>query len=61
MQSFKRCTSESTLERLSGFLGSLSMRPQREEGMVKRCVRLTVVEKLQLVEFKFKIVVTGFD
>ncbi|KAL5814263.1 hypothetical protein ACOSQ4_024904 [Xanthoceras sorbifolium] len=30
--SFKRSTSESTLERLSGFLGSLSMYPQREES-----------------------------
>ncbi|XP_057994232.1 uncharacterized protein LOC110664122 isoform X2 [Hevea brasiliensis] len=28
--SFKRSTSESTLERLSGFLGSLSVRPQKE-------------------------------
>ncbi|XP_048230423.1 putative cell division cycle ATPase [Ricinus communis] len=36
--SFKRCTSESTLERLSGFIGSLSMRPQKEEprGRLRR-------------------------
>ncbi|XP_050229693.1 uncharacterized protein LOC126678828 isoform X2 [Mercurialis annua] len=35
---FKRCTSESTLERLSGFIGSLSMRAQKEEpkGRLRR-------------------------
>lgn len=32
--SFKRSTSESTLERLSGFLGSFSILPQREEPKV---------------------------